>query len=479
MVPWHERLPVQEGSALICRFALVASIAMALASASPAPGNDLPLAGDALPAPCARDGFLMIDKAAYRERLRGFWLGLSIGNWTGLVTEMDKIGPETGAFYTRDNWGGPDRPSIWDQGVPSKLSLTIDWVLRGPAEVWGADDDSDIEYIYLALLKSSASPMLTASQIRNGWLAHIHDDSDTPHRTEDGQPENFLWVSNQRAFDLMKQGLEPPLTGRLPHNEHYDMIDAQLTTELFGVLAPGRPDVALRLADLPIRTVADAEAADIARFYVHLHARAAALPDAVARNPRLLHAALLASVQEARAGLPGNQYPARMLDFVLARYRSGATWEETRDAVYRRYQVEQQDGYLVSGRNLYCNGCFAAGINFAASLISLLYGEGDMKATLQIAVLAGWDSDNPAATWGGLFGLLLGKSEVERQFGQLLSEKFDIHRTRKGFPDGGLTDFGRMADDAILVTERVVTQMMQGHADRDGRCWLVPRTIAR
>ncbi len=33
------------------------------------------------------------------------------------------------------------------------------------------------------------------------------------------------------------------------------MIDAQLTTEIFGLLAPGNPDLALDIAYLPIRTV--------------------------------------------------------------------------------------------------------------------------------------------------------------------------------------------------------------------------------
>ena len=33
-----------------------------------------------------------IDRERYMDRLHGFWLGQSIGNWTGLVTEMDKIG---------------------------------------------------------------------------------------------------------------------------------------------------------------------------------------------------------------------------------------------------------------------------------------------------------------------------------------------------------------------------------------------------
>lgn len=38
---------------------------------------------------------------------------------------MDKIGNigdiKTGNFYTRVDWGQPDHPSIWAEGVPSEL----------------------------------------------------------------------------------------------------------------------------------------------------------------------------------------------------------------------------------------------------------------------------------------------------------------------------------------------------------------------
>ena len=52
----------------------------------------------------------------------------------------------------------------------------------------------------------------------------------------------------------------------------------------------------------------------------------------------------------------------------------------------------------------------------AASLVSLFYGEGDLKETIKIGVLSGWDSDNPTATWGGLLGFMYGKEGVEKTF---------------------------------------------------------------
>ena len=34
----------------------------------------------------------IINKKEYKNKLEGFWLGQSIANWTGIITEMDKIG---------------------------------------------------------------------------------------------------------------------------------------------------------------------------------------------------------------------------------------------------------------------------------------------------------------------------------------------------------------------------------------------------
>ena len=316
----------------------------------------------------------------YADKLEGFWLGQSIANWTGLVTEMDKIGGEGehGQFYTRDDWGSPDQPSIWGQGVPSNLSTTINWVLEDSSGIWGSDDDTDIEYMYQHLMEVNQVSILSAEQIRDGWLTHIYSEENTPLVSDDGSKENFLWVSNQRAHNLMQQGMLPPETGDPEHNSHFDMIDAQLTTEIFGLLAPARPDIALKIATLPIQTTARENAQWASEFYIVMHSLASYVDPSLSRKQQVMWLA-----QQARARLPRSSYSAHMYDFVMSQYKMGKPWEKVRDALYQRYQVEQQDGYNITARNLYCNGCFASGINFAASLISLFYGEGDYKNTIQ------------------------------------------------------------------------------------------------
>jgi hypothetical protein len=412
---------------------------------------------------------ITLSKQQYQQKLQGFWLGQSLANWTGIITEMDKVGGDgpAGVFYTRKDWGSKDLPNLWGALLP-ELSLTIDWVFRDPNEIWGSDDDTDIEYLYQHLLATHNTSILSGEQIRDGWLAHIYNERTSPLRDARGGGENFLWVSNQRAHDLMLEGVVPPATSDPELNVYYDMIDAQLTTEIFGLLAPGRPDVALQMARLPIRTTARAEAALASEFYVVMHALASRVDPDLSRKAQLTWMS-----EQARSYLPRESVSARMYDFVKSRFLAGIPWEQARDEVYQRYQVEEQDGYDITSRKLECNGCFSASINFAASLVSLFYGEGNFKETVKIAVLAGWDSDNPAATWGGLLGFMEGQTGIERLFDRKFSGRYNIHRTRKGFPvPNGVDNFVDMAATGVDIIDQVVLEQMKGRVT--DTAWVIP-----
>lgn len=402
---------------------------------------------------------IIISRADYFNKLEGFWLAQCIANMTGLVTEMDKIGNigeiKTGNFYTRDDWGKPDLPSIFNS-QPSNLSSTIDFVFEQDG-LWPADDDTDIEYMYQELLFKNKTSFLTGEQIREGWIKHI--------RSEE---ENFLWVSNQKAFDLMKDGIIPPETSNPKNNPEYEMIDAQLTTEIFGFYAPSRPDIAIKMAKLPIQTTARYNAQWISEFYVSMYSLASIVDKKKSMKDNIMWMA-----DESRKVLPTDSYSAKMYDFVKSEYLNGVKWESIRDNVYQRYQVEGLDGYDLTSKNIYCNACFAAGINFAASLVSLFCGEGDFIETIKIGSLAGWDSDNPTATWGGLLGFMAGKDGIEKVFNRSFSDKYNIHRTRQNFDDG-IDNFSNMAEKGLLIVDRVVANELNGYVDLENNVWHIP-----
>ncbi len=401
--------------------------------------------------------FFEIDRQDYLNKLEGFWLGQSIANWTGLITEMDKIGNvgeiKTGNFYTRENWNKNDEPNIWS---PNSEYETIDFVLRKENEIWGSDDDTDIEYMYQELMFQGNETVLSPEDIRNGWIKHIKIEE-----------ENFLWVSNQRAFDLMNQGFLPPETSDPEFNEHFDMIDAQLTTEIFGLFSPVNYKYALKMSNLPIRTTSRGDAALISEFYVIIHSLASTINKSKPLDKELVRISDLASEI-----LNKNSYSFKMYDYVKLKFKSGITWEQTRDSIYQRYQVNQKDGYNITSRNLYCNGCFASGINFASSLVSYFYGKGDFKETIKIATLSGWDSDNPASTWGGLLGFIHGKTKIQNIFNESLSNKYNIHRTRQKFKNNGIDNFKNMSKKGIAIIDNVVLKT-EGFVDLEKNLWFI------
>ena len=271
----------------------------------------------------------------------------------------------------------------------------------------------------------------------------------------------------------MIDGLVPPQTSMPENNEHFDQIDAQLTTEIFGLFAPTRADIALKMSHMPIRTTAYRDAEWIADFYVIMHALASSVDPDMSTHEQVMWLA-----EEARGRLPNESFPAKMYDFVKREYEKNPdkdNWEATRDYLNWRHTGQTIDGYNY-------RSWFDAGINYGASLISLFYGQGDLKRTIKIGSLCGWDSDNPTATWGGLLGFLIGEKGVDEAFPDVkLSKLYRIGRTRVNFPDRtpdqpGDDSFELMSTRGIHVIDRVVIEEMGGGVDLEKDVWYIPRS---
>lgn len=371
---------------------------------------------------------LVVNRTEYKDQLKGFWLGGCIANWTGLPTENRRT---DFPFFTDKDWG------------LGKYNFVLN---ENP---WGADDDTDIEYVYQHAIETNDNYKLTGEQISKAWQEHI------------GLPK--LWVSNLAALGQMQNGAIPPATSLPENNPMWDMIDAQLTTEIFGALAPGRPDVAIDIAHLPIRTTAYLHSEWASEFYIIMHSLVVVVDKSLSRKDQLFWMA-----EQARLRVPQWSYIADMYDFVKAAYEKNPdkdNWELTRDEVAQRYQHTVTAGYQYKYP-------WDSGINFAASMVSLFYGEGDYKKTIRIGCMCGWDSDNPTATWGGLLGLLYGHEGLQAHFSKTdFSDGYNIARTRFNMPRP-LDNFTDMAERGVDIIDDIVVGAMGGSIDSD--YWLIP-----
>ncbi len=382
----------------------------------------------------------LVARADYADRLRALWLGQCIANWTGLRTEGHRTSPP---FLTDADWGQPF------------LGAPLDFVLT--QNPWWADDDTDVEYVYVHLLASSPATSLSPQVIASGWTQHIN---------------RFVWVSNASARSLISRGVRSPMTGMGTANVNRLMIDAQLTTEIFGALCPGMPERALDLADLPIRTTSAGYAAHASQFYAALYALAPLVPADLSGRDKALWL-----FQHARAYLPNTSKSADIGDVVYADFLANPDpndWERTRDLVYQRYQLN------AAANGFRYRAWYESSVNFASGIIALLYGECDYRKTVRIGTCSGWDSDNATATLGGMIGIMLGSSQLSALFPAAnLSDRFWILRTRDNLPDYLPLDsaaedtFSLLGERMIDIVERQITAA-GGLIDSDRALWLLP-----
>jgi hypothetical protein len=91
---------------------------------------------------------------------------------------------------------------------------------------------------------------------------------------------------------------------------------------------------------------------------------------------------------------------------VIAWHKQNDDWRITRKMIFNKYFHFKSEGYEapVSDVSSLINGLFG--------IMAMLYGEGDFVKTTGIAVSAGMDCDNQAATCAGLIGVIHGLSAI-------------------------------------------------------------------
>ena len=296
-----------------------------------------------------------ISAEALYDKTRGMWLGQLIGNRAGRATE--------GQY----------------QSVPNP-DPNVSWLIMPDPNGWDADDDTDIEYIALHILENDGFDC-TGGEIGDQWRDHM---------TSWG-----TYIANRQGWYLMGDGYLPGQTGSRTYNEHWYSIDSQITTEVLGAVCPGLAQEAIDLAGKFGSVSNEGFALHAAQLYASMYAAAFFEPNVVVL------------VTEGLKAIPMSSRTHRAVSDVLSWYFDDANdgvldWRATRQKIYECYQGG--DSY---GR--YYNWVEST-VNTAATILALLYGQGDFKQTVQIGVLAGWDCDCNPATAGGLLGTIGGYS---------------------------------------------------------------------
>ena len=282
-------------------------------------------------------------------------------------------------------------------------------------EEWSTDDDTHVEWVDLHILETHGLDP-TAEEIRVEWVDHLNHD---------------IWVSTRRARDLMDEGFLPPETGNAENNpDGAWSIDAQLQTELFGMLTPGMPGLAATYAERFARVTNSGPAVEASVFFATLYSLAFFEDDV----PTLIAATRRRTGDETTV--------ASIVDNVLLWHQENPEdWRITRQLIRDEYDTDPM--------------WWASRVNFAVTIMALLYGESDILRTIEIAALAGWDADNTMATAAGLLGLIHGYSALPDEIANSTDIYFNEDIT------GDLPRYDTVTEFAIR-TQNLAEQLISG-----------------
>ena len=342
------------------------------------------------PGPAAKSGSIeSITAVALEDKIRGGLLGQIFGNLNGLPHEFKYI------------------------AEPGKVERYV------PALPEGAftDDDTDIEWVYVAEMAKTGDLYLPPARLTELWRSNMND---------------RIWCANLYARQLMDIGLEPPLTGRPALNPWASFnISAQFLSEAFGLVAPAMPRTAARLGVHYLHVAVDGEPIQTTQLFAGMIATAFVEPDVVK------------VVEAGRRMLDPKSAVGPIVDDVLGWWRERPEdWKATRLKMKEKYT---KHGGTMRDRNGY-------ELNTAAIIGALLHGQGEFVETLRLAFNFGWDSDCNAATCGAILGVMKGKRWMDER-GWVVKDVYK-NTCRPGMPqDETITGYG---DKLVAVARRVI-----------------------
>ncbi|MGW0436846.1 ADP-ribosylglycohydrolase family protein [Micromonospora sp. NPDC003197] len=345
------------------------------------------------------------------DRMHGAWLGRAAGCLLGKPVEKIHRQGIREILEATGRW--PLSAYFTAVGLPDDVAARWPWNRRSKVNslvenIDGMPEDDDLNFALLALrVLETRGRDFTSEDVAQAWL--------------DWVPGGRVFTAERVAYRNLLLGLAPPATA-LRHNPFREWIGAQIRTDVYGWVNPGRPDLA---AEMAYRDAAVS----------HVRAGVYGAQWVAAMTSAALVATDVDTVLDVgESVLPPQSRFAATVREARALGASGADWESVVDELYARH------GHLhwVHVRN-----------NAALVAAALAYGKGDFQRSICAVVSGGWDTDSTGATVGSITGALTGAAGLPAQWIGPLHGR--LRSSIAGFDGIG---FAELVDRTLGLAER-------------------------
>lgn len=302
--------------------------------------------------------------AKYDERVYAGWLGKCIGV----------------------RFGAPLEGWTYDE-IRANVGELTGYLHEAPGKVFKPDDDTALPMILIRAMEDyGPTPDLTAEQIGQTWLNYLSDQQGT------------LWwggygISTEHtAYLNLANGVPAPQSGSIALNGAIlaEQIGGQIFSDIWGLIAPGNPALAAQLAERAASVSHDGNGIYGGRFIASLVSLAFDESDPIAL------------IEKGLTFIPADSEYSRVIRAMLAHYR-----EEPLDWHAGYAYLREHFGY-----DRY-PGMVHIIPNAGVIALALLYGGGDFSRSIQIANMAGWDTDCNVGNVGAIMGVMVGLGGID------------------------------------------------------------------
>jgi hypothetical protein len=395
--------------------------------------------------------FRELDWDTYVDKVQGAWMGKMIGVTFGQPWEFEYLGTPIGFDITdwtlspthmkadrarSTNKTDYDEP-ITKEADNQKVHINRQFIETSEKEhpSFGAPDNDDI-YINLLFLYClrrygiDVEPVTVA----NEWDAKIRQ----------------VWHANDAGLANIRKGILPPQSGNPRYNLHADDVDFQIESDLFGMIAPGMPQVSNRFDDRMGHIMNYGDGVYGGMFISAMYTQAF-----FAKNVREV-------VEHGLKAIPAQSLYAQLVHDVIQWHDENPNdWLKTWHLLQAKWgEVDHcPDGYKQPFN-------IDAKLNGGYVVIGLLYGNGDWYKTMNYATRCGQDADCNPANAAGILGTLIGARAIPAEYREPLHNTY-WNKSLAGLPDS--FEIGVLSVDTAEIGLKVILANGGEVSSRNGK----------
>ncbi|MCZ4348140.1 ADP-ribosylglycohydrolase family protein [Devosia neptuniae] len=275
--------------------------------------------------------------------------------------------------------GAPVEPTIWSYERVRDTYGEITGYVRDFKNFAADDDTNGPVYFIRAMRDYQLQP--TAQEVAKTWLNYAAENHGM-----------YWWGGYGRstentAYLNLRAGIPAPQSGSIAQNGHAiaEQIGGQIFIDSWGWVNPGNPQRAAEMSATAASVAHDGEGLEGARFVAAMIA--AAFTETSVE--KLFDVGL--------SVIGADSIYARVVNAVLAFHKTNpGDWRACLGMLHADFGYDRYPGV--------CHIIPNAGV----LAMAMIYGQGDLPRTVEIATMAGWDTDCNAGNAGAIIGTLEG-----------------------------------------------------------------------